>query len=182
MEENTIKMLKTVSKRVGLEDYRYISSGRKSRDLVKPRYIAMYILRKMGLSYPAIGRELNKNHATCINGCRAVAAKPEWLRIANELLGTAKDNNTFSLIGANGGQYTDKGKWRKVFKYYKAICQVCGWEDIVEVHHRIPIKNGGNNEPENLLILCPIHHRMLHMGLLNIKKIDPPEMLEVPKK
>ncbi len=183
MEENTRIILKAVSSRMNLGDYRHIVGSNKSADIVRARYIAMFLLRKSGLSYPAIGRELGKNHVTAINACRAVKSKPELLKIAEGLIGiTDSESPMFSLIEPKVGQYLDSGKWRNVFKYYRAVCQVCGWEDIVEVHHRIPVKNGGNNEPENLLILCPIHHRMLHMGLLNIKKIDPPEMLKVPKK
>ncbi len=181
--DNTRKILMAVSVRMDLGDYRDIVSGKKSRHIVKPRHLAIFMLRKTGLSYPAIGREINKNHATCILACRAVETTPELMEIAKELIGTPENENPiFSLIEPKVGQYLDNGKWRKVFKHYKAVCQVCGWEDIVEVHHKIPIKNGGNNEPENIFILCPIHHRMLHMGLLNIRKVDPPELLKIPKK
>ena len=37
---------------------------------------------------------------------------------------------------------------------------ICGFDKIVEVHHRD--YNNKNNNKENLIPLCPNHHQMLH--------------------
>ena len=44
-------------------------------------------------------------------------------------------------------------------------CAVCGFDKIVELHHKD--RNRKNNNISNLIPLCPNHHRMAHMGILN---------------
>lgn len=46
------------------------------------------------------------------------------------------------------------------FKYHKKECVICGESRIVEVHHYD--ENHQNNSPENLIPLCPTHHRLFH--------------------
>lgn len=46
------------------------------------------------------------------------------------------------------------------FRYHKKACVVCGEDKIVEVHHYD--ENHSNNEPSNLVPLCPNHHRYWH--------------------
>jgi hypothetical protein len=52
---------------------------------------------------------------------------------------------------------------------YPSKCSVCGYDmvDILEVHH----KNGNreNNDPSNLDILCPTHHKEYSYGVRNYK-------------
>ncbi|WP_161491734.1 HNH endonuclease [Sedimentisphaera salicampi] len=52
---------------------------------------------------------------------------------------------------------------------YGFKCQICGSNfgerygaKIVESHHIIPFVKSLNNNPENQIILCPNHHRILH--------------------
>ena len=47
------------------------------------------------------------------------------------------------------------------------LCAVCGWngygwEEMVEAHHIIPFKKGGQVTEENIIMLCPNHHGMVH--------------------
>lgn len=37
-------------------------------------------------------------------------------------------------------------------------CEVCGWKEIIHLHHKIP----GINEKSNFQCLCPNHHLLLH--------------------
>jgi len=48
------------------------------------------------------------------------------------------------------------------FKYYKKECLVCKECNVVDVHHLDG--NHINNEPNNLIPLCPTHHMYLHRG------------------
>ncbi|MCF8020938.1 MAG: HNH endonuclease [Vallitaleaceae bacterium] len=48
-------------------------------------------------------------------------------------------------------------------------CQICNFGfrekygvDYAEAHHIIPFVESMNNNPENILILCPNHHRVIH--------------------
>lgn len=52
---------------------------------------------------------------------------------------------------------------------YKNQCQICGYDfaskfgvSIVEAHHIIPFTVSLNNNPENIMILCPNHHVVIH--------------------
>lgn len=151
-----------------------VCGPRKNRDIAKARHIIMYCLWKCGYSHSFIGRLMNKNHATSVLACRKVEGKPDLVKTADYLikLKLPQDGPDFP---PEPKKYI--GKWVSLFKVYEAKCQVCGTEDILEIHHKIPIKNGGSNEANNLLILCPNHHVMLHRGLLLIKTVKPPKML-----
>lgn len=46
------------------------------------------------------------------------------------------------------------------FRYHKKECIVCGENRIVEVHHFD--EDHQNNSPENLIPLCPTHHKLYH--------------------
>lgn len=46
------------------------------------------------------------------------------------------------------------------FKHWKEECAICGFNKIVAVHHID--ENKVNNNPRNLIPLCPNHHEMVH--------------------
>jgi 5-methylcytosine-specific restriction endonuclease McrA len=46
-------------------------------------------------------------------------------------------------------------------------CVVCGFHFTVDVHHIVPVAKGGRNHVDNLVTLCPNHHRMAHKGVIN---------------
>lgn len=52
------------------------------------------------------------------------------------------------------------------FARYPRACIVCGFADAVDVHHITPRRHGGTNEPSNLVVLCPNHHRLADLGTL----------------
>ena len=43
----------------------------------------------------------------------------------------------------------------------KHQCSICQ-SNTVEVHHIIPVVDGGTNDLENLMVVCPNHHRDFH--------------------
>ena len=46
-------------------------------------------------------------------------------------------------------------------------CFICGWDEAPnDVCHLIPVKDGGKETIENMILLCPNHHRMLDRGLI----------------
>ena len=46
------------------------------------------------------------------------------------------------------------------FRYHKRMCCVCGEDKMVSVHHYD--ENHKNNDPKNLVPLCPTHHHYMH--------------------
>jgi hypothetical protein len=68
--------------------------------------------------------------------------------------------NKHFKIGPNNGNWKNESYRSTCFHYHKMECVVCGENNIVEVHHLDESKN--NNNPENLIPLCPTHHQYWH--------------------
>ena len=48
----------------------------------------------------------------------------------------------------------------ELYKKITQKCLLCGFDNIVDLHHLD--ENNKNNEENNLIGLCPNHHKMLH--------------------
>ncbi len=58
---------------------------------------------------------------------------------------------------------------RTLREMYEDRCQLCGWTargqygtDVCEAHHLHWLSRGGKDELDNLVLLCPNHHRVVH--------------------
>lgn len=51
-------------------------------------------------------------------------------------------------------------------------CQVCGTHKGLEVHHIKTRGSGGGDEPENLVLLCHMHHQLVQEGHLRLEDCD----------
>lgn len=65
------------------------------------------------------------------------------------------------------------GKWRWV--QGQALerdcyrCVICGFDQVVDVHHVVRRSDEGNDAFSDLITLCPNHHRMADLGLINVE-------------
>lgn len=65
---------------------------------------------------------------------------------------------------------------------FEGKCAICGWQASPcliktgktihwsygnEIHHIKPVADGGTNDHDNMILLCPNHHKMAHMGLID---------------
>lgn len=68
------KILKAISEFYDLDEKEIVSHSRK-KDVVKPRQIAMYLMRtELNLSYPSIGDRFGgRDHTTAIHSCEKIA-------------------------------------------------------------------------------------------------------------
>jgi len=73
-------------------------------------------------------------------GCYNIVYRLEYQKARNHLINYGLDYNTYKKI-------TKK-------------CAICGFDKIIDLHHLD--QNRNNNSQENLIGLCPNHHRMLH--------------------
>lgn len=67
---------------------------------------------------------------------------------------------------------------RRMLKNQKiAHCEYCGnkTKEILQIHHIESVANGGNNDLNNLIILCPNCHKSAHAGII---KKDELKMLK----
>ena len=87
---NPKKIIQTVAEFYDLKEKEILSSSRK-KEIVKPRQIAMFLLRKeLKNSYPFIGRKFGgKDHTTVIHACE---------KITKEIMINEKLDNEISLI------------------------------------------------------------------------------------
>ena len=52
----------------------------------------------------------------------------------------------------------------RIAKKMKLSCALCGWNELpCEVHHIIPQEEGGTDDLDNLIYVCPNCHRILHL-------------------
>ena len=79
------------------------------------------------------------------------------------------------------GRQKEASHWRTLAKrVYGSRCVVCGFDPIVEVHHLQPRSQGGSDEIENLVPVCPNHHAMAHLGLLSVEELVKARAMLIP--
>lgn len=81
-------------------------------------------------------------------------------------------SNTYFRSGKNNGSYKGTNYRTICFEYHKKECIVCKEKNIVTVHHYD--ENKKNDNPENLIPLCPTHHQYWHSRYRKLvkRKID----------
>jgi hypothetical protein len=69
-----------------------------------------------------------------------------------------------------GWIYLDtKSGWTRVRRYFGNRCVICGWDEVnCDIAH---IEPGKGNLIENLILLCPNHHRMYDRGKITLKEM-----------
>lgn len=81
--------------------------------------------------------------------------------------------NTYFRSNVNHPTWTGEN-YRAIAKlHHEMICAICGEDKIVSIHHYD--ENHYNNDPKNLIPLCPTHHAYVHnkkYKCLVIDKID----------
>lgn len=92
-------------------------------------------------------------------------------------------SNTYKRISDN----SHKGYLAaEIINRYKGRCAICGWrasEELItsngrtqkaygnEIHHIVSVKDGGKATEDNLLLLCPNHHKQADLGLIPLQEL-----------
>lgn len=81
----------------------------------------------------------------------------------------------------------------KVYSLYQCKCAICGWqisENLVirkgkalpsygcEIHHIVPVSEGGSGELDNLIMLCPNCHKKADYGVITRDELKKYQKLE----
>lgn len=69
-------------------------------------------------------------------------------------------SNTYFRSGENNPNWSNTNYRSTCFLYHRKECIICKERNIVAVHHYD--ENKKNNDPSNLLPLCPTHHQYIH--------------------
>jgi len=59
------------------------------------------------------------------------------------------------------------GRRQRMREKEEKRCDVCGWDRFLEMAHIVPSRDGGTYHKNNILFLCPNHHRLLDHGGLS---------------
>ncbi len=87
--------------------------------------------------------------------------------------------NKFFRTGENHGRWKPEVYRSTCFLHHKKECVVCGEDKIVEVHHLD--HNKENNDPSNLIPLCPTHHQYWHSQYKSLVELIVLEYIKVWK-
>lgn len=68
--------------------------------------------------------------------------------------------NTFFRSNINHPNWLEDAYITTCFHYHERKCVICEEKNVLDVHHYD--KNRDNNKPENLIPMCPTHHRYIH--------------------
>ena len=133
-------------------------------------------------SFLADYREVNRGNAKyCSLSCFAKKIKIKNIEVKcvfcqNTFLATTKEAKYCSNV-CKQRNYRKKAKSGFSIKTYQKLlgflpCELCGWDVTVrDIHHIIPVSKGGKNEINNLIVVCPNHHRMIHNNLVSEEAI-----------
>jgi hypothetical protein len=75
-------------------------------------------------------------------------------------------SNTLFRSGENHGNWNKNSYRSTCFLHHNKKCIICNEDKIVTVHHYN--KNHKDNDPTNLVPLCPTHHHYLHSKYSNL--------------
>jgi len=142
----------------------YINSEKHLRQLVVAREKARGKFKCRYCGKPIALTGLKTHEFWCyLNPCNikicCVCDKPIKNYRHNTTCSTAC-GNTFFRSGENHPNWKPENYRSTCFSHHKKECIICGEVNIVEVHHFDEDKE--NNLPENLVPICPTHHKYYH--------------------
>jgi hypothetical protein len=164
-KENLEKIEEIVRDELNIGKEEMILKNRR-KDVVGARILFTILARKLGFSLSSIGKYLNRDHTTIINMINVVGKYPYIEMIANKYSDRLLLSNIKLKID------TRYKKYSHIYERFGGKCAVCGFDEVIEIHHIIPKYIGGGDDPNNLIVLCPNHHALVHSGQLKIGDID----------
>lgn len=71
-----------------------------------------------------------------------------------------------------GRSFRDKTEQSEFARQRKsAVCALCGYKRFIETAHIIPACNNGKHRADNIMFLCPNHHRLFDSHKLNKREL-----------
>jgi hypothetical protein len=81
---------------------------------------------------------------------------------------------------------------KRIHRIYDRRCAICGWIITLgyfknkwfrsggnEIHHIKSIKDGGTDIENNLILLCPNHHKLAHAGVITKEQLKEQLKFEI---
>lgn len=150
-------------------------SKTRNQMVVRARMLASVLLREQGYSFPQIGKELNLDHTTIIHAVKNAykyAIIKQW---GDEIRNAPEARGAYHL--APQVRQMSAGRYANIYQLYGYKCAICGFDEVIEIHHIIPVREGGSTTPDNIIVLCPNHHALADRGMVQMK--DIPKQFEL---
>lgn len=135
-------------------------------------------------SFLADPREIKRGNAKyCSLSCSAKNPRKNIKKFnrnciycGNSFLSRCSDSKYCSSICKQRNYRKNSKSVLSIKSFYNILgflpCELCGWtESVRDIHHIIPVSKGGKNEINNLIVVCPNHHRMIHNNLVSEEAI-----------
>ena len=135
-----------------------------------------------GKTFQADTRELNRGNAKfCSRSCGAKMSRELNHKLVCKHCGkefmSASKNAKYCSDSCKQKNYRTKQKSQsedgKSLKHYYTVfekipCEICQWDKTSrDLHHILEVANGGTNELDNLICVCPNCHREIHNNLIS---------------
>lgn len=125
-----------------------------------------------GLTTSARGQNKQKIHCDyCDNPLWRFPSQIKKYNFCNRFCQAQHHSALFN--GPNAGNWNggDKKYWKKhAMIRDNHRCVICGFDIIINVHHIIPKIKGGTNYLDNLITLCPNHHKMADLEIIDVSQ------------
>lgn len=130
-------------------------------------------------SFLADTREVNRGRAKyCSISCASRVTKDQQYKKICKHCGkeyeAASKQSSYCSVPCKSKNYRLRAKTESLSlqSIYKILnrksCEICKWsETICDLHHIIEVSEGGKNELQNMIVVCPNHHRMIHKNLIS---------------
>lgn len=171
------EVYKMITKTTGVSKQDIQSKSRDSK-VVQARALFIILGHKVGKNFSALGKEINRDHTTALHHYHSKKDLPYYTSFIQSNLENIDELKSGPFREHFEGQklrFTSlsnrKRPYQIIYKKYNGKCMVCLFDEVVEIHHVIPKYLGGEDNEENLILLCPNHHALADRGMLQIKGV-----------
>lgn len=169
------KIYEIVSIETGMTKKEILLLSRR-KEYVIARALFSILCIKCGISTVMIARETKKDHTTILHHYKTNIEtdfiKDILIKYKNEIKEIR--NGVFELTPKKVrflGVSNSKKAYKEIYIRHNGKCMVCGFDEVVEIHHIIPRYLDGSDELSNLALLCPNHHALANRGMIQIKGV-----------
>lgn len=168
-EEQDFKYIGIQVKRHLDIDFEQMQSMHRKKQFVHARILFSKLAKCDGHSYSSIGKFLNRDHSSIMYFCKKYEEYPKLQLIFDEIQSLKPKKEEIKKRRLS----LPKSKYSAVFEKYNGKCAVpkCEFDEVLELHHLVPKYLGGLDDIDNLVCLCPNHHRLFDRGLILVKDI-----------
>jgi hypothetical protein len=128
-------------------------------------------------------RDADEADEASVDGCETEEGAPVPLRTVERLLCSARmeavvTDATDRVVALGRGSRRPPAWMLRQVRYRDRGCRFpgCGTRAFTEAHHLVWWSRGGRTEPDNLLLICSFHHKLVHELGWSVRRDDDGEV------